>query len=204
MTDPLEHFYYKQLENPAEKTLFLLHGTGGDEDDFLFLNDELEQSYNIVSLRGNVDEAGMKRFFKRLEHGVFDQESIIDETKKLKEFVEAYAKEQQVDPKSFVFFGYSNGANMILATLFYYPELFHNVALLHPMLPFEPKQKLDLKHLKAYVSYGLHDQLMTVEESQNVLKVLDDAGATIEAEVYNAGHELTQEEMEDVIACLKK
>jgi len=43
-----------------------LHGTGGDEKDLLPLAREFGPGINILSLRGNVTEGGMPRFFKRL------------------------------------------------------------------------------------------------------------------------------------------
>lgn len=137
----LSLFTYQYLDNKADKTLITLHGTGGTENDFLFLNDDLKDSYNLLGLKGNIDEDGLTRFFERKSPGVFDQESMKEEASKLHLFISAWMKKYSMNIDQFVSLGYSNGANMLLATMFYYPELIKNVVLLRPMLPFQPKEK---------------------------------------------------------------
>lgn len=61
----MEHIY---MENKKGAPVFvLLHGTGGTEKDLIGLGELLNPEYNILSVRGNVQENGMNRFFKR--HG---------------------------------------------------------------------------------------------------------------------------------------
>ena len=57
-------------------TFILLQGTGGNEEDLLFLGKELEPDAAILSPRGKVLENGMPRFFRRLSEGVFDIEDL--------------------------------------------------------------------------------------------------------------------------------
>ena len=45
-------------------TLVLLHGTGGTEEDLIFLGKELEPTASILSPRGKVLENGMPRFLE--------------------------------------------------------------------------------------------------------------------------------------------
>jgi predicted esterase len=62
-----EHF------NPAKsKTLLLLHGTGGDENDLIPLARIIDptDASSILTLRGKVLENGLPRFFRRLSEGV--------------------------------------------------------------------------------------------------------------------------------------
>ena len=54
------------------RTLLLLHGTGGDENDLVPLGQMLAPDAGILSPRGTVNENGAARFFKRLAEGVFD------------------------------------------------------------------------------------------------------------------------------------
>ncbi len=58
-------------------TLVLFHGTGGNEEDLIFLGKEIEPNSAILSPRGKVLENGMMpRFFRRLAEGVFDIEDL--------------------------------------------------------------------------------------------------------------------------------
>src|SRR4051794_14757720 len=81
---------------PAEKagspTLLLLHGTGGDEEDLLPIGRELWPGAALLGVRGKVLENGMRRFFRRLEQGVFDVDDLKARTEELAEFIDAAAE----------------------------------------------------------------------------------------------------------------
>src|SRR3989441_12701458 len=58
------------------RTLLLLHGTGGNERDLIPLGRQLDPRAALLSPRGKVLENGMPRFFRRLAEGVFDLEDL--------------------------------------------------------------------------------------------------------------------------------
>ncbi len=60
----MKHIFQKGT-NSDKPTLLLLHGTGGTEQDLLPLAEMIDKEANILSVRGNVLENGMPRFFKR-------------------------------------------------------------------------------------------------------------------------------------------
>src|SRR4051812_41537687 len=79
-------------EPPAESgapTLLLLHGTGGDQNDLLPLARMVAPAAAVLSVRGNVRENGMLRFFRRLSEGVFDLDDLRRRTAALGEFLAA-------------------------------------------------------------------------------------------------------------------
>lgn len=160
-------FQYQYHLASTDQTLFLLHGTGGSESDLLSLVTPFRATHNIVGLLGNVREQGMARFFARYADGTFDRHSIDSEVKKLHQFVMRW------------FVGYSNGANMILAYLFLYPQMVKTAALLHPMLPFKPDEHLQLSQKKLFVSWGSADPMVPTNMSQNLLQVLKKHGAQL-------------------------
>ena len=47
----------------------LLHGTGGDETNLLPLGEVLDSEATVLSIRGDVNENGMLRYFKRQGEG---------------------------------------------------------------------------------------------------------------------------------------
>ncbi len=88
---------FREGSNQTKPTLLLLHGTGGTEQDLLPLAEQIDNEANVLSVRGNVSENGMPRFFKRLAEGVFDEEDLITRTKELNEFLDDAAAEYGFD-----------------------------------------------------------------------------------------------------------
>ena len=71
-----EHRFVPSSLGAAAPTLVLLHGTGGDENDLIPLGRMLVPDANLLSLRGNVLENGLPRFFRRIAEGVFDLKTL--------------------------------------------------------------------------------------------------------------------------------
>src|SRR5699024_11795752 len=85
--------------------LLLLHGTGGTEQDLLPLAELIDPEASVLSVRGNVLENGMPRFFRRLAEGVFDEADLIARTKELHDFLDEAAEEYHFDRKNIVEIG---------------------------------------------------------------------------------------------------
>ena len=68
------NFIHQFIPGSSDRTLLVLHGTGGNEHDLLPLGRELDPSAALLSPRGQVSENGHPRFFRRLAEGVFDLE----------------------------------------------------------------------------------------------------------------------------------
>ncbi|SIE87767.1 Uncharacterised protein [Mycobacteroides abscessus subsp. abscessus] len=66
----------------------------------------------MLSVRGNVLENGMPRFFRRLSEGVFDEEDLVFRTSELNEFLDEAAAKYEFDRSNIFAVGYSNGANI--------------------------------------------------------------------------------------------
>lgn len=189
--EELFRFVYK--DHGADKTLFLLHGTRADEHDLLPLAAGLEEAYNLVGLRGNVVEEGMRRFFARYSMHDFDEESIREEAGKLAEFVQLWQEEQGTQEISWL--GYSNGANMIGAFSMLYPQYVGRAVLLHPMVVIEPPV-VDLSGSEFLVTYGKQDHLIPEVQSRELIAVLEARGAKVRVAAHEGGHEILGEEVE--------
>src|SRR6266849_404267 len=107
----------------SERTLLLLHGTGGNEHDLIPLGRELDPAAALLSPRGKVLENGMPRFFRRLAEGVFDEADVVRRANELADFVGAAAARYEFDPRHVTAVGYSNGANIAAAVLLLRPEV---------------------------------------------------------------------------------
>lgn len=193
----LDNFKYLYQDKSAAKTLVLLHGTGGDEHDLLSLSKQLNLDANILSLRGNVKENGMNRFFKRLSFGVFDEDNIRQEAEKLRMFISAYLDLHSMDSSDLLYLGYSNGANMIVSLSLLHPHMVTTAALMHPMLTLKT-EKSNLHHATFTVTYGKNDQMILPTQTQAVITILRDSGAEVKVFSHTGGHEITQDEIEFV------
>jgi phospholipase/carboxylesterase len=60
---------FEPATRPGVAPLLLLHGTGGDENDLLPLGKMISPGAALLSVRGQVLEHGMPRFFRRLAEG---------------------------------------------------------------------------------------------------------------------------------------
>src|SRR5688572_9300260 len=134
-------FIHRFIASPSGKstrTLLLLHGTGGDENDLLPLGESLDPDAAILSPRGKVLERGMPRFFRRLAEGVFDEEDLKLRTAELADFVAAAAAQYTFDARRVIAAGFSNGANIAASLLLLRPDTLRAAVLFRAMVPLVP------------------------------------------------------------------
>lgn len=181
----------------AEKpTLLLLHGTGGNELDLLPLAGMIDDEASVLSVRGNVLENGMPRFFRRLAEGVFDEEDLIFRTKELNDFLDDAAGKYDFDRNNVMAIGYSNGANIAASLLFHYPNALKGAILHHPMVPRRGIDLPDLTGTSVFIAAGTNDPICPPQESEELQSLLEKAGADAHLHWEDKGHQLTQQEAE--------
>lgn len=191
----MKHIFQKGT-NPEKPILLLLHGTGGTERDLLQLAEMIDPEAGVLSVRGNVSENGMPRFFKRLAEGVFDIEDLIFRTKELNDFLDEAAEKYEFDRNNIVAVGYSNGANIAGSLLFHYKNSLKAAILHHPMVPRRGIDLPDLTGTKVFIGAGTNDPICPAQESEDLKSLLENAGAEVELHWENRGHQLTYSEVE--------
>jgi predicted esterase len=192
-------FIHRFIPAPAPspaRVLLLLHGTGGNEDDLVPLGRDLDPDAALLSLRGNVLENGMPRFFRRLAEGVFDEADVIRRANELADFIPAAAAKYQFDPKRLTALGYSNGANVAAAMLLLRPGTITSAVLLRAMVPLTPAQQPDLAGTRALICSGKNDPIIPVENAERLTAMLRAAGAEVTLRVEEATHQLMFAEIE--------
>lgn len=191
----MNHVFYKG-EDSSRPTLLLLHGTGGNEHDLVGLGKEIDAAANILSVRGNVLENGMPRFFKRLAEGVFDLEDLQLRTEELKSFIDEAAGKYEFDGDNVVAIGYSNGANIAGNLLFEYENVLKGAILHHPMVPRRGVELPDMPKIPVFIGAGKNDQMCPAAESEDLQGLLQGAGAEVALYWHAYGHQLTQDEVQ--------
>lgn len=197
----MKHIFRK--ENLDKPTFLLLHGTGGDEKDLLALAHFIQPEYNVLSVRGEVNENGMNRFFKRLSEGVFDEVDLVYRTHQLKEFIDQASIDYGFDKKHVIALGYSNGANIAGSLLFHYSDVFEKAILLHPMVPIR-KELPDLSRVSVFIGAGKNDPICPPEESIELNELLSSAQADVTLHWENSGHRISESELNAVKKWLKQ
>lgn len=186
------HRFIPAPEGSTARTLLLLHGTGGNENDMLPLGRQLDPTAALLSPRGNVLENGMPRFFRRLAEGVFDEEDVIRRAHELAEFVGSAAARYEFDLKQVTAVGYSNGANIAAAVLLLQPEVLAGAILFRAMVPLVPRALPDLAHRRVLLSSGERDPIVPVENAERLAAMLREAGADVSLRFEPAGHALAR------------
>ena len=177
-------------------TLLLLHGTGGNEDDLIHVGQMLSSSASLLSPRGKVLEHGMPRFFRRLAEGVFDIDDLKFRTQELAKFVYDASSTYSFDLGKTIAVGFSNGANIAASLLLMKPQVMAGAVLFRPMLPFVPKPLPDLSGKKVVILSGRHDPIVSREQAESLLSLLENAGAEVEMKWQASGHELSQNDVQ--------
>lgn len=175
--------------DPSEaRTLLLLHGTGGTEHDLLDIGSAVLPGARQLSLRGNVLEGTMARFFRRLAEGVFDEADVIRRAGELAAFVTAASAEYGFAADAVHAIGFSNGANIAAATMLLHPPVLAGGILLRSMVPLVPAVPPSLAHARVLLLQGRHDPIIPLAHGERLAGVLRDAGADVTVELQEAGH----------------
>ena len=186
----------RKTEGKTFTTFLLLHGTGGNEQDLIPLANELDKSAAILSPRGKVLENGITpRFFRRLAEGVFDLEDLKFRTNELADFVIDASKTYDFDLQHVIAVGYSNGANIAASMLLLRPEILYSAVLFRAMVPLVPQTLPNLNDKHIFMSSGLMDPIVSVDEADRLFGLFKKAGANISLSWQESGHELTMEEI---------
>ena len=185
---------YEQGSNG--RTLIMLHGTGGDEYDLIPLGKHIDPHANILSIRGNVQEYGMPRFFNRLAMGIFDMDSLNEETDNLANFIKDSAINYSFNLEHATVVGYSNGANIAASVMLTYDRPFKNAILFRAMVPKKVEVQNTLDGVDVLLISGKHDQTVPQEDPMTLKEFFESRKAHVELHYVDGGHQLTREELE--------
>jgi predicted esterase len=200
---PQPDFLHEFVSGNSNRTLLLLHGTGGNERDFIPVGRELDPNASLLSPRGKILESGMPRFFRRLAEGVFDLEDLKTRTNELADFVAAAVRHYKLAADDIVGVGYSNGANIAASMLLLRPEIIRSAILFRAMVPLIPDNLPHLSSVRVWIGAGDQDPVIPALETQRLVELLRHAGADVTIRFFNASHSLTSGELETAGQWLK-
>src|SRR5437879_4636583 len=176
----MNDFAYQFIPGTGDRTLLLLHGTGGNENDLLPLGRAIDPDASLLSPRGKVLENGAPRFFRRLAEGVFDEKDVVARAHELANFVASAATHYKIDRGKLIPVGYSNGANIAAAMMLLGAAQFSQAILLRPMVPLRPSTLPDLQQCRLLLSAGQSDPIAQPAIVNELAQLFRRAGAAVD------------------------
>lgn len=174
---------------PGTPVLLLLHGTGGTEHDLLPLVDRLAPGAGYLAPRGPVQEHGMNRWFRRLREGVFDVDDVVRRAGELAGFLAWARKHYGIHDRPVVAVGFSNGANIALATALLHPAAVTQVVAFSGMYPLDGRTLgADLAGTSVALFNGETDTLAPMDSVVRLGSILESRGAEVDRNVREGGH----------------
>ena len=169
---------------------------GEMKNDLIPLAKKFGDTVNLLSVRGNVTESDMPRFFRRLEMGVFDEKDLEFRTRELIHFLKETALTEKFDIHKLIALGYSNGANIAASTLALFPDFLAGAILLRPMRPYKQLEIHKIPNqTNVFIASGKFDPLFSSEKSKAYADFLKHAGNTVDYNLLETGHNLTNEDI---------
>ena len=117
--------------------LVMLHGTGGNEREISGLAAALNPNAAVLAPRGRVQENGLNRWFRRVSEGVFDTADVARRADDLAGFLVWAWDHYALGKRPLVAVGFSNGANIALATALLHPAVLPRVIAFSGMHPLD-------------------------------------------------------------------
>ncbi len=199
LTDAADSYrHHAERIGEARPLVFVFHGTGGTEAQFVPLVRELMPEAGIIAPRGDVSEAGALRFFRRTGEGRYDMADLARRTVAMAGFVEAQVA--AVRPSRVIGLGYSNGANILASVIFARPALFERAVLMHPLIPWTPAPAPVTT--QTLITAGERDPICPPEATRALADWFRAQGAAVTLDWHPGGHEIAQGEIPAIAAFL--
>jgi phospholipase/carboxylesterase len=129
----------------STRTLLLLDGTGGNENDLILLGRQLDPDANLLIPRGKVAAR----------------------TQQLADFIEQASVKYRLNRQNLFAVGYSNGANLAGTLLLLRPQTLAGAIPLRPMVPIVPEPLPDLSGVPVLAVSGRYDPIVPPDEALN-------------------------------------
>jgi phospholipase/carboxylesterase len=196
VTDRFFSHVYHRPPGADRTTLLLLHGPTGDEHELLPLAGLIQPTAGILSARGQIDDGGTWRFFRRFPSGPADLGDLQRRAAQLSAFVAGAASRYKFDLREVVAVGVADGANLAATMMLAWPETLAGAALFRLAAPGMPPKMPKLPGTPVFLCNGRHDPVVTPEDTDEVAAVLRAAGATVTLSLQPGAQQLVAADVE--------
>lgn len=176
--------------------LIMLHGTGGNEVEIMGLVEHLYPDATVLAPRGRVTEQGMNRWFRRMGEGNFDVDDVILRAGELAEFIAVARVHYDIEGLPLIAVGFSNGANIALATALLHPTTVSKVVALSGMYPFGDREPLaEVPSVELLLLNGADDHMAPAASVRQLEAIATAHGATVSRQERAGGHGIDAAEL---------
>lgn len=177
--------------------LLTLHGTGGTETEITALAAPLDPRASVLSPRGRVREGGASRWFRRMGEGVFDVDDVIERAGELAAFITAARDEYGLGDAPLTAVGFSNGANIALATALLHPGALTRVVAFSGMYPFGDRDPIgDATGVELLLLNGTGDPMAPSGSVDALERTATAHGASVTRITRPGGHGIDGSELQ--------
>ncbi len=180
--------FYKP-ENASNELIVLLHGSGGNETSLVPMASKIWPRATLLGVRGRVMQDGGTRWYKRITPVKFDQKDVKLEANAFVTFLTRLADEKDLDLPHATFVGYSNGANLLAATMMLHPDLVKRAVLMRSMPVLDNVSVANLGKTRVLTITGQEDKLYS-PFAPALSALLRAGGAKVDARMIEADHML--------------
>lgn len=182
----------------GDHLILTLHGTGGNENEAATLAGHLDPEAGVLSPRGRVNEHGMTRWFARQAEGVFDVDDVIARSAELAAFVTSARERYNLPDARLTAVGFSNGANIAIATALLHPNVINRVVAFSGMYPFGDRDPIgDASGVQLLLLNGAADAMAPSASVDHLTRTAESHGAHVTRHIRAGGHGI---DMSDVSA----
>lgn len=175
--------------SPSRELVVLLHGSGGNEASLVPLARRVWPRAVLLGVRGRVLQDGGTRWYRKITAVKFDEKDVQLEADAFVVFLSKLAEKENLDLPNATFVGYSNGANLLAATMFMHSDLVRRAVLMRSMPVLAQMPKADLSKVQVLTITGEQDKLYS-PFAPALSDALRRSGAKLDAEMVDAGHML--------------
>lgn len=197
--DAWPHLFEPGQENAP--VLLTLHGTGGNEAEIAAIAPHLVAGAGILSPRGRVSEHGMNRWFRRIAEGVFDVDDVIARAGELAAFIALARSHYGLGDRRMLAVGFSNGANIALATALLHPDALDEVVAFSGMYPFGDRDPIeDAAGVRVLLANGAADPMAPAASVAHLAEVAASHGAEVTRHIRAGGHGIDGSDLAAAVA----
>ena len=212
MSKKLKYLIKKPASNQNNlKVIFLLHGYGSNEEDLYSLKEIIPSNYVIISLRAPIT-IGLNsyawysiNFENNIDRWIDIDEAINSKNIVINDIL-LHLKDLEIVNERVSILGFSQGAILSWSIGIEHPDLIKNIIPLsgfyHPEIT---SNNLNFKfRLNCFSSHGINDEVIPIDWARRGIQILDKKNINIEFNEYQSGHEISKENLRDVIEWLNK